>query len=69
MRVLFAPDRENSVSEAAGRSFKQHGVEVSFLSDCRRGLSLFRGTRTKAPDEGIARLVENGFFKNQRVWQ
>jgi len=66
MRVLFAPDWRAGIQyqKLLAEALKQHEVEVSFLSNYRRGLPLFRGTRTKAPDEGIARLVENGFFKN-----
>jgi glycosyltransferase involved in cell wall biosynthesis len=52
MRVLFAPDWRagNQYQRLLAEALSPHGVEVSFLSDYHRGLPLFRGTRSKAPD-------------------
>jgi len=52
MRVLFAPDWRAGTpyQTLLAEALSQHGVEVSFQSNYYRGLPLFRGTRTKAPD-------------------
>jgi hypothetical protein len=70
MRVLFAPDWRAGIQyqKLLAEALKQHGVEVSFLSDYRRGLPLFRGTRAKAPDLIHIHWPEAYFSQRGDAW-
>src|SRR5215813_9208324 len=52
LRVLFAPDYSsgNPYQSYLAEALRHFDVEVSFLSEYRRGLPLARGSRSKTPD-------------------
>ena len=70
MRVLFAPDWRAGIQyqRLLAEALSQHGVEVSFLSDYYRGLPLFRGTCTKAPDLVHIHWPEAYFSQRGDAW-
>jgi beta-1,4-mannosyltransferase len=70
MRVVFAPDWRAGIQYQSllAEALSQHGVEVSFLSEYYRGLPLFRGTRTKAPDLVHIHWPEAYFSQRGDAW-
>ena len=70
MRILFAPDYRAGTpyQELLARALGRHGIEVSFLSEYYRGLPLFRGSLTKAPDIVHVHWPEAYFSRKHDLW-
>ena len=70
MRVLFAPDYRvgNPYQTLLADALGQYGVKVSFLSDCHRGLPLFRGAGRSVPDIVHVHWPETYFQRQGDLW-
>jgi glycosyltransferase involved in cell wall biosynthesis len=70
IRVLFAPDYRAGTPYQAllAEALDRQGVEVSFLSNYRRGLPLSRGSRDMAPDIVHLHWPEKFFSRRGDVW-
>jgi hypothetical protein len=70
MRVLFAPDYRAGLAyqDLLADALSKRGVQVSFLSDYRRGFPLLRGTRSSSPDIVHLHWPEVYFEKKGDWW-
>src|SRR5438105_3895817 len=70
IRVLFAPDYRDGLpyQDLLAKALVRHGVEVSFLTDYRRGLPLFRGSFGNRPDIVHIHFPEKYFRKSGDRW-
>ena len=70
MKVLFAPDYRAGVpyQELLAQALSRHGVDVSFLTNYRRGLPLWRGNRDVSPDLLHIHWPEKYFARKGDAW-
>jgi glycosyltransferase involved in cell wall biosynthesis len=70
IRVLFAPDYRAGTPYQAllAEALSVHGVGVTFLSNYRRGLPLFRGSREMTPDIVHLHWPEQYFRRQVDIW-
>ena len=70
MRVLFAPDYRAGVpyQDLLADALSKRGVQVSFLSNYRRGFPLVRGTRSSSPEIVHLHWPEKYFARKGDWW-
>jgi beta-1,4-mannosyltransferase len=70
MRVLFAPDYRAGLpyQELLADTLSKRGVQVSFLSNYRRGFPLLRGTRSSSPEIVHLHWPEKYFERKGDWW-
>jgi glycosyltransferase involved in cell wall biosynthesis len=70
MHVLFAPDYRTGTpyQTLLAKALSCHGIEVTFLTDYRRGLPLFRGSWGVAPDIVHIHWPEKYFSRRDDGW-